>query len=67
MTHVLIAHQGGWDEILLVAVPVAIFALLLRMASRRAGRLADQVEQQRTADAAATPSAEPEPGRTGDI
>jgi hypothetical protein len=35
------AHQGGWDELLLVAVPVVLFALLLRMANRRAGRLQD--------------------------
>ena len=30
------AHQGGWDEILLVAGPIAVIVLLLRMAERRA-------------------------------
>ena len=35
----LLAHQGGWDEMLMVAVPVVVFALLLRMASKRADRL----------------------------
>ena len=30
------AHQGGWDEILMVAAPVALFAGLLWMANRRA-------------------------------
>jgi hypothetical protein len=35
----LLAHQGGWDEMLMVAVPVIVFALLLRMASKRADRL----------------------------
>mgnify|MGYP001610598190 CR=1 FL=1 len=34
----LLAHQGGWDEILLVVVPIAIFAGLLAMANRRANR-----------------------------
>lgn len=60
MTPVLIAHQGGWDEILLVAVPVAIFALLLRMASRRATRLVDQLERDRDE------ATEPEPTEAGD-
>ena len=37
----LLAHQGGWDEKLLVAGPVAVVAGLLWLAdrrSRRAGR-----------------------------
>jgi hypothetical protein len=33
---VVFAHQGGWDEILMVAAPVALFAGLLWMANRRA-------------------------------
>lgn len=36
MTPALLAHQGGWDEILLVLVPIALFALLLGVANRRA-------------------------------
>lgn len=35
-TAALLAHQGGWDEILLVAGPVSVFALLLWVARRRA-------------------------------
>ena len=31
-----VAHQGGWDEALFVAVPLVIFAVLLRIAKRRA-------------------------------
>ena len=31
-----LAHQGGWDEALFVLVPLAIFAVLLRTAKRRA-------------------------------
>jgi hypothetical protein len=33
---VLVAHQGGWDEALFVAVPLVIFAVLLRVAKHRA-------------------------------
>jgi len=36
MSDVLLAHQGGWDEALLVLVPVAVFASLLVVATRRA-------------------------------
>ncbi len=32
----VVAHQGGWDEILLVAGPIALFAFLLWLANRRA-------------------------------
>jgi hypothetical protein len=39
VTHVL-AHQGGWDELLLVAIPLVLLALLLGVASVRAKRLA---------------------------
>lgn len=35
---VLLAHQGGWDELLLVAGPLAVIALLLVLADRRAKR-----------------------------
>ena len=34
----LVAHQGGWDEILVVLVPIGIFAALLAVANRRASR-----------------------------
>jgi hypothetical protein len=38
----MFAHQGGWDEILFVAVPIAIFAGLLAVANRRASRMEEQ-------------------------
>lgn len=41
----LLAHQGGWDEMLMVIVPVAAFAGLLYGANRRAGRLGEQSER----------------------
>jgi hypothetical protein len=34
----LLAHQGGWDEILFVLLPIALFAGLLAVANRRATR-----------------------------
>jgi len=43
---VILAHQGGWDEALMVAVPIAVFALLLRLANRRA----KAIQARRTAD-----------------
>lgn len=31
----MLAHQGGWDEILLVVGPLALIGLLLWVANRR--------------------------------
>lgn len=39
MSVTILAHQGGWDEALVVAVPIALFALILWGANRRAARL----------------------------
>ncbi len=35
----VLAHQGGWDEILLVGGPLVVFAGLLWLAKRRAEKL----------------------------
>jgi len=40
----VLAHQGGWDEMLMVAVPIGVFAGLLYAANKRAAKL--QAEQQ---------------------
>lgn len=32
----LLAHQGGWDELALVAFPLLVFTALLWLARRRA-------------------------------
>ncbi len=40
----LTAHQGGWDEILLVAGPLALVAGLLWLADRRARRMGGSSE-----------------------
>jgi hypothetical protein len=51
----VLAHQGGWDEILLVLAPLSLFAVLLYVANRRAERA---LEQRR----AHPPDDEPEQG-----
>ena len=35
----LVAHQGGWDEILLVVGPVVVIIVALSLAKRRVDRL----------------------------
>ena len=52
----ILAHQGGWDEILMVAAPVALFAGLLWMANRRADA---EVGQREAVEE--DPSTEPHP------
>ena len=47
---VVFAHQGGWDEMLLVAVPLGLFAFLLYVANRRASRLVDEEEDEERDD-----------------
>ena len=37
----VLAHQGGWDEALMVVVPLGVFAGLLWAATRRAPRDAE--------------------------
>jgi hypothetical protein len=32
---VIFAHQGGWDEMLLVLGPIAVIVFLLRLAKKR--------------------------------
>jgi len=49
---VLLAHQGGWDELLFVLLPIGLFAGLLAVANRRA------IRQQAEHDAADPPEVE---------
>lgn len=35
----MFAHQGGWDEMLYVLVPVGFIVFLLGLANRRARRM----------------------------
>ncbi len=40
MAGTLLAHQGGWDEMLLVLGPIAVVAGLLMLARKRVERAA---------------------------
>ena len=40
----IIAHQGGWDEGLLIAAPLLVIVGLLRLAKRRAEKVDHSVE-----------------------
>jgi hypothetical protein len=52
---VVLAHQGGWDEMLLVLVPIAIFAALLWVANRRANRARDERDDDARAEGSQGP------------
>ena len=39
----LLAHQGGWDEILMVAGPLLVIVALLHLARRRQQRPNDDI------------------------
>ena len=46
VTIALLAHQGGWDEILLVTVPILAVIAVLAVAKRRVDRMqADQPDE----------------------
>jgi len=50
MTMVL-AHQGGWDEMLFVALPLGLFAFLLYIANKKAqAQLDAEDESEKGAD-----------------
>ena len=51
----LLAHQGGWDEILLVAAPMAFVGWLLWVAKKRMSRAAPPTAEH-------GPGTEPLPG-----
>jgi hypothetical protein len=53
VTAALLAHQGGWDELLMVLVPIGIFAGLLVVANRRASSI--EAERSRNDDAPGGP------------
>ena len=55
----VLAHQGGWDEAVLVALPLVVLVALLRMARRRALEETER-EEQGTGDAPEATGAEAE-------
>jgi hypothetical protein len=52
----MLAHQGGWDELALVAAPIVVIVALLALVKRRVDATA--------ADVAASASTPDETGRT---
>ena len=42
----VLAHQGGWDEMLFVALPLGLFAFLLFIANRKARAQLDEEERE---------------------
>ncbi len=44
----LLAHQGGWDEVVLVTLPLIVLAGLLALARRRAVREAEDEDETAT-------------------
>ncbi len=55
----LLAHQGGWDEILLVVGPLAVVAGLLWLANKRVSAQLEAADEEATDD---RPSSEGSPG-----
>jgi hypothetical protein len=58
----ILAHQGGWDEALMVLVPIGLFIAVLRVADRRA----KQVQATRLQTGRAEPEQVPEQGGDDD-
>ena len=46
----LIAHQGGWDEVLLVAGPLAVIGGALWLANRRVSAQLEEADRTSTSD-----------------
>ncbi len=46
----MLAHEGGWDEILLIAGPMAVVVALLWLAKRRVVRDPPPTKSQRDRD-----------------
>ncbi len=47
---IIVAHQGGWDEILLVAGPILAIVGLLALAKRRVDRATPSLDRDLDAD-----------------
>ena len=41
----LVAHQGGWDEVLLVGIPILIIIGLLAIAKHRVDRMPSEMSK----------------------
>jgi hypothetical protein len=52
------AHQGGWDEMLFVAIPIGLFAFLLYIANKKAQAQLDSEQPEASDRTAEVPSEE---------
>jgi hypothetical protein len=59
----VLAHQGGWDEILFVLGPLLVFAGLLALARRRADQFEASRPDEARSDGDPGPDAEADPER----
>ena len=50
------AHQGGWDEILMFAVPIVIAVLAVRWVERRNRNDIDSADENDTSDGGSVPA-----------
>jgi hypothetical protein len=62
----VLAHQGGWDEMLYVLVPIGLFAWLLSLANKRATREQAARQAAQPPDEDATEHSEPDAGPPDD-
>jgi hypothetical protein len=53
---VILGHQGGWDEALMVLVPIALFIGLLSLANKRAKAIQAKRLKEQESSAASDPS-----------
>jgi hypothetical protein len=65
MTLAVLAHQGGWDEILLVLGPIAIIIGLLMLARKRVDAANDKAKAKGTSDTTAGTTKREASAKTG--
>lgn len=65
LTAIVLAHQGGWDEVVLVTLPLIALAGLLRLARRRAEQEAEGETAVTTGSSTTTASAPVEASEAG--
>lgn len=63
MTALIFSHQGGWDEALMVLVPIAFFVGLLLLANKRAKAIQAKRLAERGGDDGSAPSSEQQSDR----
>lgn len=60
----ILAHQGGWDELLLVLTPLLLVGGLLWIANRRVDQQLEGAGPAGPGEGSAAPATDPEPGES---